>query len=334
MPAIANSTQAPKRATFARKLTRLSLGLSVAAWVHSSPISALGQTCDQCASQHARMLDPSCGCEPSLPSDRSKKNCTVPCVPKPSFAEKFLKRLDELGDSIETRSMQSSRPTRRCNSNPVGSNCECTPVATPSCGCESHSIAPTSTRWQDSGSKPNASYPFPDNPNKHAIGSLGDQHLIPPTIETPLIPSEDSPQAPSNALPGRDKSSLPDVLVDPFKDDVSASRPLRKHGVSLTSDMQSKTPPALVRGKTPRNQDAVVSRSDAPAKLTADQRAVPSIQFDAVEPVPPTSNEEPIVVPSSFWDPRPVVISPRRNVKSTDQENAPHVPRMQVPLKR
>ncbi len=331
MPAIANSTPAPTQARIAKKFTRLSLGLSIAAGVLSSPISALGQTCDQCASRQVRTLDPSCGCESSLPVERSQRNCTVPCVPKPSFAEKFLKRLDELGDSIEARSMPSSR---LCNSNPVRSNCACTPTATPSCGCESNSIAPTSTHCQDSGSKPKAPYPFPDNPNKHAIGSLGDQHMNPPTIVTPLTPPEDSPQAPPNALPGLDKSSLPDVLVDPFKDDASAAQPLRKRGVSLTSDMQSKTPQALVRGKTPRNQDAVVFRSDAPAKLTADQRAVPSIQFGAVEPVAPPSNKEPIVVPSSFWDMRPVAISPRRNVRSTDQENAPHVQRTQVPLKR
>lgn len=317
MPAIANSTPALKRATFAKKLTRLSLGLSVAAGILSSPFNAFGQTCDQCASQQARRLDPGCGC--------------VPCIPKPSFAEKFLKRLDELGDSIEARSMQA---TRLCNSNPIRSNCVCTPTAAPSCGCEMNSIPPASASWQDSSSKSNTAYPFPDDPNKHAIGSLGDKNFIPPKESLPADEQAPFIQVPPNALPGLEKSSLPDVLVDPFKDDESASRPIRKRGVSLTSDMQSKTSQALVRSKTPRNQDSVVSRSDAPAKLTAEQRAVPSIQFDAVEPVAPPSNEEPIVVPSSFWDSRPVVSSPRRNVRSTDQENVPHVPRIQVPLKR
>ena len=354
MPAIANSTQAPKRATFAKTLTRLYLGLSLAAGVLGSPLNALGQQCDRCAS--LQTLDPSCGCEPSVPAGNYNNRCTGQCVPKPSFAEKFLKRLDELGDIMEARSMQSCR---QCDSINGRSNSDCT-----------RAPAPASTCCQNSRSNPKAAYLFPDNPNKHAVGSLGDQHAVPPTIETPIAPSTVSPQAsvpaekapanqsngskslpipprrlpadeqapliptPSNALPGLDKSSVPDVLIDPFKDDVSAARSLRKRGVSLTSDMQSAKSFALVRGKKPLNQDPVISQSEAPAKLTPEQRTVPSIQFEAMEPVATKSNEAPAVEPTSFWDSRPVVISPRRDVRSTDQENAPHVRRMQVPQKR
>ncbi|MEI7461711.1 MAG: hypothetical protein WCK15_20165 [Pirellula sp.] len=352
MPAIANSTQAPKRATFAKTLTRMYLGLSLAAGVLCSPLNALGQQCDRCASLQAGTLDPSCGCEPSVPAGNSHTRCAVQCIPKPSFAEKFLKRLDALGDSMEGRSMQSCR---QCDSIHVRSNSDCTSAA-----------APATTCCQNSRSNPEATNLYPDNPNKHANGSLGDQHAVPPTIETPIAPSTDSPQAgkapankssdlkslptpprrlpapdhvpsiptPSNALPGLDKSSVPDVLIDPFKDDPSAARSLRKRGVSLTSDMQSAKSFVLARGKKPLNQDSVISQSDAPAKLTAEQRTVPSIQFEAMEPVATTSNEAPTVEPTSFWDLRPLVISPRRDVRSTDQENAPRVRRMQVPQKR
>ncbi|MCY2981777.1 MAG: hypothetical protein NTU79_24215 [Planctomycetota bacterium] len=356
MPAIANSTQAPKRATFAKTLTRLYLGLSLAAGVLYSPPNVLGQQCDRCASLQPGTLDPSCGCEPSVPAGNTRNRCTVQCVPKPSFAEKFLKRMDELGDSMEARSMQSCR---QCNSINVRSNSDCT-----------RAPAPASTGWQDRRSNPEAAYLFKDNPKKQAIGSLSDQHAVPPIIETPIAPSTVSPQAsvpaekapanksiglktlptppvrlpadeqapfsptPSNALPGLDKASVPDVLIDPFKDDVSAARSLRKRGVSLTSDTQSAKSFALVRGKKPLNEDSVISQSDAPAKLTAEQRTVPSIQFEAMEPVATTSNEAPAVEPTSFWDSRPIVISPRRDVRSTDQENAPNVRRMQVPQKR
>lgn len=355
MPAIANSTQAPKRTTFSKTLTRLYVGLSLAAGVLCSQLNALGQPCDRCASLQAGTLDPSHVCEPSVPASNSNNRCTVHCVPKPSFAEKFLKRLDELGNSIERRSMQSCR---QCNSINVRSNSDCTSAA-----------APASIGWENSRSNPEAAYLFPDNPNKHANGSLGDQHAVQPTIETPIAPSTVSPQAsvpaekapankssgikslptppgrlpadeqaplistPANALPGLDKPSLPDVLIDPFKDDVSAARSLRKRGVSLTSDMRPAKSVALVEGKKPLNQDTVISQSDAPAKLTAEQRTVPSIQFEAIEPVA-TSNEAPTVEPTSFWDLRPLVISPRRDVRSTDQENAPHVRRMHVPQKR
>jgi len=356
MPAIANSTQAPKRATFAKTLSRMYLGLSLAAGVLCSPLYALGQQCDRCAALQPGTHGPSCGCEPSVPAGYSHTRCAVQCVPKPSFAEKFLKRLDELGDSLEGRSMQSCR---QCNRIHVRSNADCTSAA-----------APATTCCQNSRSNPEAAYLYPDNPSKHANGSLSDQHAVPPTIETPIAPSTDSPQAgvpaekapannsfdlkslptpprrlpadeqapsvptPSNALPGLDKSSVPDVLIDPFKDDVSAARSLRKRGVSLTSDMQSAKSFVLARGKKPLNQDSVISQSEAPAKLTAEQRSVPSIQFEAMEPVASTSNEAPTVEPTSFWDLRPLVISPRRDVRSTDQENAPHVRRMQVPQKR
>ena len=356
MPAIANSTQAPKRATFAKKLTRLYLGLSLAAGVLGSPLNALGQQCDRCASLQARTLDPRFGCEPSVPAGDSNNRFSGQCVPKPSFAEKFLKRLDELGDSMKARSTQSCR---QCDSNNVRSNFDGT-----------RAPASASTRGQNSRSNPKAAYLFPDKPKKHAMGSLCDQLVELPTIETPIAPSKVSPQAsdpaekapgnksnglkslptppshqpadeqapfiptPSNALPELDKSSIPDVLIDPFKDDVSAARSLRKRGVSLTSDMQSAKSFGLVRGKKPLNQDPVISQSDAPAKLTAEQRSVPSIQFEAMEPVATQSNEAPSIEPTSYWDSRPSVISPRRDVRSAGQENAPLVLRTQVPQKR
>jgi hypothetical protein len=156
---------------------------------------------------------------------------------------------------------------------------------------------------------------------------------LPADEQAPLNPT------PSNELPGLDESSIPDVLIDPFKDDVSVTRSLRKRGVSLTSDIQSAKSFALVRGKKPLNQDSDITQSDAPAKLTPEQRSVPSIhiegiQIEALEPVVTTSNEAPAVEPTSFWESRPIVVSPRRDVRSTDQENAPHVRRMQVPQKR
>ena len=356
MPAIANSTQAPNRATFAKTLTRMYFGLSLAAGVLCCPLNALGQQCDRCAALQTGTLDPSCGCEPSVPAGNSHTRCAVQCVPKSSFAEKFLKRLDELGDSMEGRSMQSGR---QCNRIHVRSNSDCAPAAAPASSC-----------CQNNRSNPDAAYLYPVNPNKHANGSLGDQQAVPPTTETPIAPSTDCPQAgvpaekapannsfdlkslptpprrlpaddhvpsiptPSNALPGLDKSSLPDVLIDPFKDDPSAARSLRKRGVSLTSDMQSAKSFVLARGKKPLNQNSAISQSEAPAKLTAEQRTAPSIQFEAMEPVATTSNEAPTVEPTSFWDSRPIVISPRRDVRSTDQENAPHVRKMQVPQKR
>ena len=356
MPAIATSTQAPNRATFAKKLTRVYLGLSLAAGVLGSPLNALGQQCDRCASLQARTLDPSFGSAPSVPAVHSNNRCTGQCVPKPSFAEKFLKRLNELGDSMKARSTQSCL---QCDSIDDRSNFEST-----------RAPAPASTFRQNSRSNPKAAYLFPDNPKKHAMGSLCDQHVELPTIETPIAPSTVSPQAsvpaeeapgnksnglkslptppmhqpadeqapfiptPSNALPELDKSSIPDVLIDPFKDDVSAARSLRKRGVSLTSDMQSAKFFGLVRGKKPLNQDPVISQSDVPAKLTAEQRSVPSIQFEAMEPVATQSNEAPLIAPTSYWDSRPSVISPRRDVRSAGQENAPLVRRMQVPQKR
>ena len=338
MPAIATSTQAPNRATFAKKLTRVYLGLSLAAGVLGSPLNALGQQCDRCASLQARTLDPSFGSAPSVPAVHSNNRCTGQCVPKPSFAEKFLKRLNELGDSMKARSTQSCL---QCDSIDDRSNFEST-----------RAPAPASTFRQNSRSNPKAAY------------------VELPTIETPIAPSTVSPQAsvpaeeapgnksnglkslptppmhqpadeqapfiptPSNALPELDKSSIPDVLIDPFKDDVSAARSLRKRGVSLTSDMQSAKFFGLVRGKKPLNQDPVISQSDVPAKLTAEQRSVPSIQFEAMEPVATQSNEAPLIAPTSYWDSRPSVISPRRDVRSAGQENAPLVRRMQVPQKR
>ena len=158
------------------------------------------------------------------------------------------------------------------------------------------------------------------------------------------VPSDIPPAWTPNALPPKAKttspidSKLPDVLVDPFKDDLS-SKDKNKSLIQLTSDRQIATN-SLRSGPTDHsNADQEVSLTiERPARLTPNQKlstsqesASGSLQFEASESA---SNTGATVVSSSFLHaiPAPVVV---RKVSTPDSLNgAPTVSKVRVPVKR
>ncbi|MEQ1825051.1 MAG: hypothetical protein ABL921_03870 [Pirellula sp.] len=408
MQLIVNSTKVQKRTKIAKLLA---MSFCVAGGFASQASLAVAQHCDQCDSLSTSSREPACGCEPQL---RPKQQCAaVPCEPKLSFAQKFLKKLDELGDTIEGK---ISRPHCAVDySSASKANCDTRQVRESSCGCElcaSDSVCDSSLV---SATQPRGAYAFPDNPSKHAIGTISDQFLPPITKPTPgarmesrigqpaLPPVARAPQsnqsnqviqkprpstqpvhapaAPAEPSVSTDSSSrpsqrpvianelegtleqtlppmrsgdtdlaprslphampplnsnqpLPDVLVDPFKDDPSAmDRRLNRSDVQLTSGRRSQKSGFKLRAPV-SNGDASPSESEIPAPLTPAQRDVRSLEFESSEPVERSPVDTSRVVPSAFVRPVTVTSTVRKPRPSSEEEQIPIVSRMNVPVRR
>ena len=142
------------------------------------------------------------------------------------------------------------------------------------------------------------------------------------------IPSDQppfwAPNTPSKP-PAESGSKLPDVLVDPFKDDARI-RGTRQNmeGVLLTSDRQQSTntlrlaPPDQAQGETP-------------ARLTPTQRNSNGLEFEATDSV---STEDSRVVPSSFAELVPVKVALRKEPSKSIPNDMPSVSKIRVPQKR
>jgi len=163
---------------------------------------------------------------------------------------------------------------------------------------------------------------------------------IPPTPSEPPpilrpIPLKPAIRPPANSVPPRrNESNIPDVLIDPFKDDASVRRTRDQlEGVLLTSDSQLMRQP--LRLAPPGGSEAIdspttISPLELPPRLTPAQRQVPSSELDAMESVP---REDSMVVPSNYVQAFPViVIRGRTDTKPVDVK--PQVSRMKVPTRR
>ena len=169
---------------------------------------------------------------------------------------------------------------------------------------------------------------------------------FPPSIPNVLkpIPSDIPPAWTPNALPPKAKntapteSKLPDVLVDPFKDDVS-TKGKNKSMIQLTSDRQITT--NTLRSKPTDHlmedqEEAIII--DRPARLTPKQKlpslqesSSESLQFEASES---TSNQGSKVVSSSYLHAIPVPVVVRKDLTQDKSNGAPNVSKMRVPTKQ
>jgi len=132
--------------------------------------------------------------------------------------------------------------------------------------------------------------------------------------------------------------SLPDVLVDPFKDDARVLRkPSDLNGVLLTSDRRVLTSGLLLRSPTPLTEAADDLNGRVPARLTANQRLDPNNSRKAVDEESDSEEVKSDVVPSAFYKQVPVQSKVRRQnslPKTATLDEAPSVPRMAVPTRR
>ncbi|MCY2982182.1 MAG: hypothetical protein NTY15_00920 [Planctomycetota bacterium] len=187
---------------------------------------------------------------------------------------------------------------------------------------------------------------LPANPiNRNADIETGNNTTT-PSITNVLkpVPLDTPPAWTPNAIPPKATttdpidSELPDVFVDPFKDDVS-SKGKNKSLIQLTSDRQIST--NTLRSGLSNYSDADPQDSltiERPAKLTPKQKrstsqesASVSLQFEASES---TSNAEAKVVSSSYLHSTPAPVVVRKASTLDKPTGAPTVSKVRVPTKR
>ena len=158
------------------------------------------------------------------------------------------------------------------------------------------------------------------------------------------VPSDIPPAWTPNALPPKAKttapidSKLPDVLVDPFKDDLS-SKSKNKSLIQLTSDRQITTNSLRFGPADPSDADRETSLTiERPAKLTPKQKLSTShesdsgsLQFEASESA---SNTGATVVSSSYLHAVPAPVVVRKASTPVHSDGAPTVSKVRVPIKR
>ncbi len=389
MLAPSKTTQKPFRASFARVLAHLTIGFGISTGAAMLAGPALSQTCDRCAGLNA----PSCGCELARTSRPGPKPCSCTCVPKPSLGEMLLSRLDQMGDRIEAKTKKQC--DGRCDQAPMrftdrGPTCGCESPQNPSCGCESNQMPSIHAPFQYSSPQASSGPALPGDPNRFAVGSIGDKRLsnssahpstipakkkmdpnsfgmpqdltdnAPDPVSTvqripfeprtpthnriPAVEAGIAPQSVPNSLksvpsdqppiwapktpmkpPAESGLKLPDVLVDPFKDDARIRGTRQKmEGVLLTSDRQQST-------NTLRLAPPDQTEEGTPAKLTPTQRNSNGLQFEATDSA---SSEDSRVVPSSFVEPASVKVALRKVPSENIPNDMPQVPKIRVPQKR
>ena len=392
MPKALPQTPVKKRADFARILAcfAISTGTFLAWNVDSQNLMA--QECDRCMAHAA----PSCGCEmagqfaPSCGCETPSAVCKPAC--SPSFAEKFLKKLNEAGDRFEaSRNKSRSGVCDKCSKSMTQHRHIPRQKNAPSCGCE----------VCVSGGMPQQDYLIMETRSQStpaAVGSLGDAHSkspsnlpakphvhqeadttsVPMTTLVPSTPVENnvsrnpgetyasptrlpppttlqknlqtSINGPESRIPAREPEpktnvpnlvpksipslpsapSLPDVLVDPFKDDPSVYNDQHESSpVQLTSGKRLK--PSGLKLRTPKSDRALEEHKPEP--LTPRQRSFPdSASFKSTKVNHGASSVRVSeVVPIAYFESMPVRVSLKSRANDESDDYAPHVERIAVP---
>ncbi|MFN7877570.1 MAG: hypothetical protein ACK5PB_19795 [Pirellula sp.] len=218
---------AVRRRHFARTLKTI-IATSALVAVVSLPGNSMGQSPSCGIEQPApscgvESVAPSCGCESPVARPLQAAPIKGPICYRPrslSFAEKFLKQLDRVGDQLEWEAARNSCSTCSCGASNVsmtfGPSCGCesaAPIpgaAMPSCGCGPNVPTGLPNTMTRNGAGTNPSQPFVNNkggagqggqlnssvsngpmfPHKpketQALGKISDQSATPPKIEKPV----------------------------------------------------------------------------------------------------------------------------------------------------
>jgi hypothetical protein len=369
MPNAIKNYKTMNRAAFSRVLLGLSISAGVGfAWITQTPgLSAA--PCDQCAAKISRPSDPSCGCDNDTHGHLQRtsiacKTCKPVCGP--SFAEKFLKKLDEAGDRFEAsrRKVKSGQCDACFHQAEARSNSHTGRPAQPSFGCETCSSepvyipalphhTPAHSPLQVGNGTPGASGAIGDQRPKALVQestkpileetkkAIQEPALVrapfeprtpptpPPTIPDPVAPPIEN--AEPTKLPSATPAgpALPDVLVDPFKDDPTAYQdPNQPNSIQLTSDRR--TQPNL-RLRSSRVAEPMTI--DAPEPLTPMQRAATRTKIGNPLETKELDHAE-AVVPIAYQQILPVRVSLRSSSGPSDPGEEPRVSRIAVPGSR
>lgn len=366
MPAPANLSMKPTRASFARMLAHITMGLAISTGAAFVAGPAHSQSCDRCAG----LKPPTCGCE--YENRIGPKQWYCKCVPKPSLGEQLLSHFDKVGDRIEAKAKKHGNghcdhaARSRYNLCPT---CGCESPQDPSCGCEFNSVQSSRAvaPFQYSPSQNTMARPFPSDPNRFAIGSIGDKHIDTPVhsdqfVKTPVAPAPDptmqripfeqrtnKPEltdlsdpppawAPDSKPPQEtnpitpEESTLPDVLVDPFKDDASFRGTRQKmEGILLTSNRPlSAKDLRFAPSNRVAEEESTPIKPKKPSRLSPSKRSGPNLQFEATESA---SSDGSQVVPSNFFEESKGRVIVRKEMPKRYSDEMPLVPRMRVPTK-
>lgn len=399
MPAISSQNQKFLRASIAKVLSQLTIGLGVFTGAAILAGPSFSQSCDRCAG----LTSPSCGCESAnSTSCRTKQAGSCNCTPKPSLGEKILSHFERVGDRFEAKMAKPSNG--RCDHDPrsrasAGPNCGCESPQGFSCDCDACSAPPSFARTPFRQSHlPPIVRQFAGDSSRFANGSIDDKNLkstpstqasptkealarpapqkplvTTPATQIPLeplvqrvpfeqkrstpatdripadaanpsrqtipntlksLPSDPPPawnantKLPPAANPAPPASRTPDVLVDPFKDDVSfrGTRD-RMEGILLTSDRQI----------TENALRSAPGDLDSPSRLTPAQRHNPKqpevsgLFFEAADSESVRGSQ---VVPSNYLEMVPVKADIRKGISKKSADEMPQVSKMRVPTKR
>lgn len=363
MPNPIKPSHTMNRAAFSRVL----LGLTISAGVGFAmitPIATLAaHPCEQCDTKINRSSKPSCGCESNIqvhsqPTQKSCNTCKPVCGP--SFAEKFLKKLDEAGDRLEAslRKVNSGQCDSCFQQNQGRSNSPIRHASRPSCGCETCSSEPVSlptpSPLQVRKSLPGASGAIGDQRPKAAIQEptkpipqettkpIQEPALVrapfeprtpptpPPTMPEPVATPIENAEPPKLPLTTPAAPALPDVLVDPFKDDPSAFRdPTQPKSVQLTSARRVQPNGLGLRSANIAEPMTI----EAPEPLTATQRNATRTETGHASEIKELDHTE-TVVPIAYQQMLPVRVSLRSSSSTADPGEEPRVGRIAVPRSR
>ena len=277
----ANLSMKPTRAAYARMLAQIIIGLGISTGDAFVARPAHGQSCDRCAGlkspkcgcEAEKKLGPEqwfCKCVPRL-SLGEQLLCHFDKVGDRLEAKAKASNSGQCDQAAKSR--YNSGQSCGCNST-QGPSCGCEfNSIQPSNASSPFRFSPLQTGTDRS---------FPGEPNRFATGSICDKHIIAPGHTDPLskppnapatdptvhnVPVERVPVeqpkvtpeltdlsdpppawAPDSKPPQKtnpinpSESKLPDVLVDPFKDDASfKGTRQRMEGILLTSDRQLST---------------------------------------------------------------------------------------------
>jgi hypothetical protein len=370
MPNTIKTHRTMNRAAFSRVL----LGLSVSAGVGFAMITQsaclAAPPFDQCDAKISRPSEPSCGCESNIHAHPQRtSNACKTCKPACglSFAEKFLKKLDEAGDRFEAsrRKVKSGQCDSCFHQAETRHNLHTSRPAQPSCGCEACSSepvyipalphhTPAHPPVQVRNSTPGVSGAIGDKlpkataqePTKPSLQEtkkpIQEPALVrapfeprtppaaPPTLAQPVAPPVENIEPPKLPSATPDLPALPDVLVDPFKDDPTAYQdPSQPKSIQLTS--ARRTQPNALRLRTPHVADPMTI--DAPEPLTDTQRD--ATRTDIGNPSMTKEGERTeSVVPIAYQQVLPVRVSLRSSSSPSDPGDEPRVSRIAVPRSR
>ena len=319
MPAPSNLSKKPTRASYARMLAHITIGLGISTGAALVADPAHGQSCDRCAG----LKSPTCGCE--FENRHGPKQANGKCVPKPSLGEQLLSHFDKVGDRIEAKAKN------RCNGlcdqatrsrYDLCPTCGCESPQGPSCGCEFSSV------------QPSRASPVPD-PTMQSISS--EQRKSKPKLtdlsDPPPAWTPDSKPPQETNLITPPESELPDVLVDPFKDDASFRGTRQKmERILLTSDRQISTKDHRFAPSDRRaEKESIPFMSKKPSRLSPIKLSETNLQFEATESASSNGSE---VVPSNFFEESTGKVILRKEMPKRYSDEIPLVPRIRVPTKR